>query len=73
MPTYVFEVDEIPYNVNGKKLETLVKKVLNGGPEVTKKLKMTEEEARMMGRFEKFYQVEEVLEREGGEKPSSKL
>ncbi|KAK4610178.1 Acetoacetyl-CoA synthetase [Fulvia fulva] len=67
VPHYFFEVDEIPYNVNGKKLETLVKKVVNGGPEVLRKLKMTEDEARMMGKFVKFYHVEGVVKREGRE------
>ncbi|KAF2166766.1 hypothetical protein M409DRAFT_66349 [Zasmidium cellare ATCC 36951] len=64
VPQYFFEVDEIPYNVNGKKLETLVKKVVNGGPEVLAKLKMTEDEARMMGKFVEYYDVEEVVGRQ---------
>lgn len=68
VPHYFFEVDEIPYNVNGKKLETLVKKIVNGGPEVRAKLKMTEDEARMMAKFEKFYDVEEVVGKGGAEK-----
>ncbi|EME44453.1 hypothetical protein DOTSEDRAFT_172659 [Dothistroma septosporum NZE10] len=64
VPHYFFEVEEIPYNVNGKKLETLVKKVLNGGPEVLGKLKMTEDEARLMKGYVKFYDVEQRAQRQ---------
>ncbi|CAK4011374.1 acetoacetate- ligase [Lecanosticta acicola] len=64
LPRYIFAVDEIPYNVNGKKLETLVKRVVNGGAGVRGKLKMTEEEGRMMGGFERFYEVEDVMMKE---------
>ncbi|KAF7194726.1 Acetoacetyl-CoA synthetase [Pseudocercospora fuligena] len=60
VPHFIFEVEEIPYNVNGKKLETMVKKIINGGEEVLKKLKMTEDEARMMKTFVKFYDVDNV-------------
>ncbi|KXT17078.1 hypothetical protein AC579_4365 [Pseudocercospora musae] len=60
VPHFIFEVEEIPYNVNGKKLETTVKKIINGGEEVLKKLKMTDDEARMMHSFVKFYNVDGV-------------
>lgn len=60
VPHFIFEIEEIPYNVNGKKLETMVKKIVNGGEEVLKKLKMTEDEARMMKTFVKFYDVDNV-------------
>ncbi|EME84993.1 uncharacterized protein MYCFIDRAFT_187782 [Pseudocercospora fijiensis CIRAD86] len=60
VPHFIFEVDEIPYNVNGKKLETMVKKIVNGGEEVLKNLKMTDDEARMMRSFVKFYDVDRV-------------
>lgn len=53
--------------MNGKKLETLVKKIVNGGPTVRAKLKMTEDEARMMKKYEKFYDVDAVVRKaEGG-------
>ncbi|KAF2210379.1 hypothetical protein CERZMDRAFT_118202 [Cercospora zeae-maydis SCOH1-5] len=58
VPHFIFEMDEIPYNVNGKKLEVLVKKVINGGPEVLAKLKTTEDEARMMKNYVRFYDIE---------------
>jgi acetoacetyl-CoA synthetase len=54
-------------NVNGKKLETLVKKIVNGGPTVRAKMKMTEDEARMMKKYEKFYDIDAVVRKaEGG-------
>ncbi|GIZ44346.1 hypothetical protein CKM354_000754600 [Cercospora kikuchii] len=60
VPHFIFEMDEIPYNVNGKKLEVLVKKVINGGPDVLAKLKMTDDETRMMKSYVGFYDIDNV-------------
>ncbi|KAI5359708.1 putative ANL domain, AMP-binding enzyme domain superfamily [Septoria linicola] len=64
VPHFVFEMDEIPYNVNGKKLEILAKKVINGGPDVVAKLKMTDDEARTMRKYEQFDDINQVVRQE---------
>lgn len=61
VPTYVFEVDEIPYNANGKKMEIQVKAVVGGGADALRSLKLTEEEFRQIARFEGFYEIEKVV------------
>ncbi|KAH8805368.1 putative acetyl-CoA synthetase [Xylogone sp. PMI_703] len=40
VPKHMLQVDKIPYNVNGKKLEVLVKRVLSGDP-IDAKIKST--------------------------------
>lgn len=71
VPAYIFEVDEIPYNANGKKLEIPVKKVLCEGDYVLSKLKVNQEELRQVAKFVPFYQIEQLLE--GSEKLSARL
>lgn len=68
VPRYFSEVDEIqvPFNVNGKKLETLVKKIVDGGPAVLAMLKMTDDEAKMTRKFVEFYDVEPMAQRQVG-------
>lgn len=70
VPHFFFEMDEIPHNANGKKMEIQVKKVCNGGSEVLKKMTLTESERDMLKPFVKFYHVEEVVKQN---KRSSKL
>jgi len=60
VPTYIFEIEEVPYNANGKKLEIQVKAVLCGGTEALKKLKLTQEELRQVKKFERFYEMEKM-------------
>lgn len=66
VPTFIFEVPEVPYNVNGKKLEIQVKRVLCDGREGLVKLKITKEELRHLEWFVKFHDIEKVLGEEGG-------
>lgn len=70
MPTYIFEVDEIPYNVNGKKLEIPVKAVLCGGAAAMAKLKVTKEELVQIAKFLPFYEVERVVKIARREQPN---
>lgn len=70
VPHFFFEVDEVPHNANGKKMEIQVKKVCNGGGEVLKKMTLTDSERDMLKPFEKFYHVEDVVKQN---KRSSKL
>jgi acetoacetyl-CoA synthetase len=71
VPTHIFRAPEIPYNVNGKKLELQVKAILCGGDGAMARLKITEEESRALAWFLPFYQVEKVLQ--GAGKPAPKL
>jgi acetoacetyl-CoA synthetase len=64
VPTFIFEVPEVPYNVNGKKLEIQVKKVLCSGRDGLAKLKVTKEESKHLEWFVRFHDIEKVLEGE---------
>lgn len=61
VPALIFEVEEVPYNTNGKKLEIQVKAVLCAGKQGLSKLKLTQEEFRQVKWFERFYEVEKVV------------
>ena len=63
MPEYMFEVEEVPYNANGKKMEIQVKAVVNGGRNARAKMKLSPQEMGMMERFERFYDIEGMVER----------
>lgn len=60
IPRYIFAIDEIPYNANGKKMEIQVKKVCNGGKGVLDTMTLTDLERGMLDRFVGFYEVEKV-------------
>lgn len=60
VPEYIFQVDEIPYNANGKKLEIPVKKILCDGIEALSKGKLSSEETRVLARFGRFYDIERM-------------
>ena len=61
VPEYIFEVDEVPYNANGKKMEIQVKAIVNGGASAKAKMKLSEQELVIMGRFERFYDLETLI------------
>ena len=58
VPHFFFEVDEIPHNANGKKMEIQVKQVCNSGEDVLKKMTLSDPERAMLKKFAKFYRVE---------------
>ncbi|KAK4893288.1 hypothetical protein LTR27_008411 [Elasticomyces elasticus] len=62
VPAFIFEAPDIPYNVNGKKLEIQVKAVLCGGAEALARLKLTELEFQQVKWFEKFHHIEKVVD-----------
>lgn len=61
IPHFFFEVDEIPHNANGKKMEIQVKQVCNAGGEVLKKMTLSDAEREMLRKFERFHDVEEAV------------
>lgn len=61
VPHFFFEVDEIPHNANGKKMEIQSRQVCNGGGEVLKKMTLTDLERGLLEKFERFYHVEEIV------------
>jgi acetoacetyl-CoA synthetase len=62
VPSHIFKAAEIPYNVNGKKLELQVKAILCGGKEALRRLKITEDERKALAWFVPFYEVETVVQ-----------
>jgi len=66
VPAFVFEAPEVPYNVNGKKLEIQLKAVLCGGQAALDKLKTTKEERQSLSWFVKFFDVENVVKEQEG-------
>jgi acetoacetyl-CoA synthetase len=60
-PRYIFEVDKIPYNANGKKLEIPVKLAICRGPGAVEKAKVTAAEAQLLRQYEKYYEVEKLI------------
>ncbi|KIX10167.1 acetoacetate-CoA ligase [Rhinocladiella mackenziei CBS 650.93] len=66
VPTFIFRAAEIPYNVNGKKLEIQVRAILCGGEDAMAKLKVTEEEKRALASFLPFYDIEKVVQQTKG-------
>lgn len=60
VPSFIFEAPEVPYNVNGKKLEIQVKAVLCGGEAALRKLKVTREEELSLRWFLSFFDVDKV-------------
>lgn len=70
VPHFFFEVDEIPHNANGKKMEIQVKQVCNNGQEVLKKMTLSDAERDMLQKFAIFHDVEEVVKQNN---PKAKL
>lgn len=61
VPEYIFEVEDVPYNANGKKMEIQVKAIVNGGASAKAKMKLSEQELAMMEKFERFYDLETLV------------
>lgn len=70
VPHFFFEVDEIPHNANGKKMEIQVKQICNAGSDLLKKMTLSDDEREKLKKFEKFYEIEEVTK---SQKRPSKL
>lgn len=62
VPAHIFQVAEIPYNANGKKMEIQVKAVVNSGASATTKQRLNAQEVAMLKQFEKFNHLEKLLE-----------
>jgi len=60
VPHYIFVVDEIPHNANGKKMEVQVKQICNRGRSALDHMKVTDAERRILRQFVQFYRVERV-------------
>lgn len=63
VPAHIFEVPEIPYNVNGKKMEIQVKAVLNSGESATTKQRLNQQELATLKQFVPFYHLEALLKK----------
>ncbi|EXJ55066.1 acetoacetate-CoA ligase [Cladophialophora psammophila CBS 110553] len=61
VPAHIFEVKEIPYNANGKKMEIQVKAVVNGGAQAKTKQRLSQHELSMLEQFEPFFHLEKLL------------
>lgn len=61
IPTFIFEVGEIPYNANGKKMEIQLKAVCNHGGDVLATMKLTEKERKVLGDYTRFFHVESLF------------
>ncbi|RFU29261.1 hypothetical protein B7463_g7061, partial [Scytalidium lignicola] len=57
VPRYIFQVDEIPMTLNGKKVETLVKQVICTG-ELPKQMSSTVVNPKCLDQYVKFYFIE---------------
>lgn len=60
-PQYVFEIDNVPYNANGKKFEMPVKAILCEGWAALNRLKITIEGMLQVAAFLPFYAIEKVV------------
>ena len=69
VPSHFFRVEQIPYNVNGKKLEIPLRAVLSEGRTAFSKPKFTQEEIAQLEKYLPYFQVEKLT----GEQTKSKL
>ncbi|KAL6821466.1 putative acetyl-CoA synthetase [Trichoderma camerunense] len=60
MPHFIFEVNSIPYNANGKKMETQVKSILNRGKDALLSMKVSDAEKASLESFVKFFDIESL-------------
>ena len=58
VPQYVFAVDEIPYNINGKKLEIPVKAVVSRGQVAIDTAKVSISEKKALTQYLKYFEIE---------------
>ena len=63
VPAHIFEVKEIPYNVNGKKMEIQVKAVVNSGDSARTKQRLNQQELATLKQFVPFYHLEALLKK----------
>lgn len=63
VPAHIFEVKEIPYNVNGKKMEIQVKAVVNSGESATTKQRLNPQELEVLKQFVRFHHLEALLKK----------
>ncbi|KAK5191526.1 hypothetical protein LTR99_003647 [Exophiala xenobiotica] len=66
VPQYIFAMPELPYNVNGKKLEIPLKGVLSGGKEFLAKTRNTAEEKAVLHQYVPYHEVERLLAEQKG-------
>lgn len=72
VPQFMFATSNIPYNVNGKKLEIPLRAVLSEGKKAFAKRKFTNEEIEVLETYLPYFEVE-VITGESEAKPMSKL
>lgn len=60
VPQYVFAVQQIPYNVNGKKLEIPLRAVLSEGNKAFTRRKFTAEEVKSLELYLPYFKVEDL-------------
>lgn len=72
VPQFFFAVSQIPYNVNGKKLEIPLRAVLSEGKKAFTRRKFTAEEIQVLELYLPYFEVEN-LTGDGGGKVKSKL
>ncbi len=72
VPQFFFAAEQIPYNVNGKKLEIPLRAVLSEGKKAFTRRKFTAEEIQMLELYLPYFEVENVSG-DDGKKVKSKL
>lgn len=65
VPAYMFSVEQIPYNINGKKLEIPLRAVISEGQESFGKRKFTKEEREMLEKYLPFFEIEKLARQTG--------
>jgi acetoacetyl-CoA synthetase len=63
VPHFIFEVNSIPYNVNGKKMEVQTKAVLNGGQRALLDISLPESGRAALEPFIQYFHVEQTMEK----------
>jgi acetoacetyl-CoA synthetase len=64
VPAHIFEVKEVPYNANGKKMGIQTKAIVNGGEAATAKQKgLSPQELAMLRQFEQFHHLEALFKK----------
>jgi acetoacetyl-CoA synthetase len=72
VPHFFFQVEQIPYNANGKKLEIPLRAVLSEGKNAFTRRKSTAEEIQALELYLPFHEVEK-LEQQGDRSMKAKL
>lgn len=72
VPHFIFATSNIPYNVNGKKLEIPLRAVLSEGKKAFSKRKFTNEEVEALEAYLPYFEVEKVAG-ESAATPKAKL